>query len=436
MRKFIRYLIAFIMVCLCMSPICIKSTSFALENNSAVIDNNIRQNLATFLNASKENDYNRVAGSSGEYSSAKWLSQCLNNYNLQAKNHAQDSTIMESQAGIQEFTYYDEMFYEKRISHNVIYTIKGASDGKKVVLSTNYDNLPYDYESDDEYGEIDSNSVLYFSQGINASASSVAVLLSLAQMLPQSYFDFDIDIVFFGAGYQDNAGAKYYNQTLSKTERENTILMLDISRIGLGERLYYYSGEFSNNNSFYASALDISRYKNSMHGASTLSDSGLGYTSAGYSSSTQVFEGNGINVLHIFAGAYDSKAFGGFCEYSDQFNITNTSYDNLDYISKNHSTDVTKNMTKAVMLVQGLLDNEQFTSTLSKKPSTWQYELFNVNSIMVITVLLILLIIVCLIIHYVLEKKARKYALDNRVDGVMIQIDEPETKTDNKEINK
>ena len=39
-----------------------------------------------------------------------------------------------------------------------------------------------------------------FSDGINASAASVAVMLSLAELLPANYFDFDVEFVFFGAG--------------------------------------------------------------------------------------------------------------------------------------------------------------------------------------------------------------------------------------------
>lgn len=434
MRKFLKYIAISLIICLCIfSSGGGYSCVYALENNSTVIANAINNNLIKFLSQNIVDDYNRVAGSIGEYHSALALSQYLSNYSLQAKTNAQDSSIMESQAGMQEFAYDDEMFDAKRISHNVIYTIKGASSDKRVVISTNYDNVPYGYDNLTEYYEISDDTILYCSQGVNASASSVAVLLTLAQLLPQNYFDFDIDIAFFGAGYQDNAGAKYYNQTMNRADRERTMLMVDISRIGLGENVYYYAGEFSNKNAFYGQNLSLKQFKNSIHGASTSEDNLLGYTSAGYSSSTQVFEGSGLNVLHLFAGAYESGVFGGYCEYNNNDNLTNTVNDNISYINNNRDTSWMNNMTKAVSAIEQMLDNTQFTQTFSKNAPTWQYKMLQANIMLILIIVLFVLIIASLIIHYFLAKKSFKYASDNQIDGVMIQIDTPDDVQSNKE---
>lgn len=418
------------MICLCIfAPIGGYSSAYALETDTSTIETALMRNLAQFLNQNSSFDYNRMAGTVGEYNSALSLSRYLSNYNLQAKTNKQDSSIVQGQDGMQEFAYDDDIFYEKRISHNIIYTIKGASSDKRIVISTNYDNYPYGYDNLDEYDEVTQDTILYCSQGINASASSVAVLLTLAQLLPQNYFNFDIDIIFFGAGYQHNAGAKYYNQTMSQSDRDRTMLMMDISRIGLGESLYYYSGEFSNKNSFYGEILGFKRFKNSFHGASTSEDNLLGYTSAGYSGSIQAFEGSGLNVLHLFAGAYENGLFGGYCEYSDKGNLENSVNDTLSYINANRGADLKSNMTQTVSAVQKMLNNSKCTQTLSKGESIWQYKLLKSNIMIILVVVLFILIIISLIIHYHLENNAYKYASDNKIDGVMIQIDNKEDGT-------
>lgn len=432
MRKVFKYIAIALVMCLCIfssGGVCLSA--YAFESDTSAIESALTNNLVKFLSQNVIYDYNRVAGSIGEYYSALALSQYLSNYSLQAKTNAQDSSIMESQDGMQEFAYYDETFGCKRISHNVIYTIRGASSDKRVVISTSYDNIPYGYDNLNEYYEIDDDTIMYCSQGVNASASSVAVLLTLAQLLPKNYFDFDIDIIFFGAGYQNNAGAKYYNQTMNKSDREKTMLMLDISRIGLGENVYYYAGEFSNKNAFYDQNLSLKQYKNSMHGASTSEDNLLGYTSAGYSSSTQVFEGNGLNVLHLFAGTYESGVFGGYCEYYNQEGITNTLNDTLNYINNNCGTNLISNMAQSISAIENVLDNSQFVQTFSKNASTWQYKMLQANIMLIWVVVLFVLIIITLLINYYLAKKSFKYASDNQIDGVMIQIDTPEDDQNN-----
>lgn len=426
MRKFFINILIVLLACVCVSPAfgCFKFVNATEVSSTVEIENKLKTNLTNFLSASLQDGYNRVAGSDGEYKCAVQLSQTLKGYLLQAKTHSQDASIMESQDGIQEFSYFDNMLYSKKLSHNVIYTIKGASSERKIVLCTNYDNLPYDYKNLNEDDEITNDTTFYCSQGINASASNVAVLLTLAQILPQNYYNFDIEIVFFGAGYQDNAGAKYYNQIMSKSDRDSAMLVMDVSRIGLGESLYYYQGEFEDKD-IYKSTLKASKFQNSMHGASVSDDSLLGYTSAGYSSSTQVFEGCGLNVLHLFAGAYHSKAFGGFCEYNDKTNVTNTKEDNLDYIYSTYGTDLLNNMAVATTSIKALVDEPNFVKEFSEKPSTWQYNMLEVNIMVVVVVILFVLIITALLIHYVLETRAYKYSQENRINGIMIQIDEP-----------
>ena len=431
MKKFLKYafFLMFCAVCLLVAVPKNISYSYAIDTTGA------RSTAVGYLNefvqygAPLKTTVNRTAGSYGEQQAALQIQLNLESLGLEAKN---DGALTIN--GEQSFSFYSYVTYKKEISQNIIYTIKGKSSAKKVVLSTNYDNLFIGYlsQEDDMITEGEA-----YSEGINASAASVAVMLTLAEILPQNYFDFDIEFVFFGAGYNDNDGAKYYNQTMDKTERDKTLLMLDISRVALGEELYYYSGNFGSvQDEFYVETLNnLIQYKAGIHGSSTEDYStDLGYANAGYSGSTAVFEGSGLNVLHLFAGTYNKGLFSGYCEYSNKINITNTENDNLDYIIATLQSKSFANVEKAILGITKLLDNQNFVEQLSKQNSTWQYKVFSnkVDINFILLIMIIIFMIISIIIHYSITKKTYKYIEENKINGVMLKIDEPENVGKNK----
>lgn len=437
MKKIFKCLFAIAFACLslfCVVPVAAKTNALV-----SIDDNYIRSTAYEYLlnfleyNAASRKSLIRTAGTFGERLTAGYITEYLEDIGtLQAKTNSEDPSIAIDLPGLQKISFYDIYDGSKKQAYNVVYTLKGKTSNKKIVISTNYDNDYIGYLDDDDFvisaGED-------FSEGVNASAASVAVLLTLAEILPANYFDFDIEFVFFAAGYNNNAGARYYNQTLSTTERENVLLMLDISRIALGEKVYYYSGAFGSEiDEFYSLALSLTKYQHDLNGTSIENDLHMmGYENAGYTGSTAVFEGSGLNILHIFAGSYDKGVFGGFCEYGGVANIINTKNDNVDYIMQNYDHDLTDNMTTAVTSVINLLNNSQFAAKHASKPSQWQYKMFSANNYVapLMLIVLIVLMIVAVIVHYGVSKKTFKYIADNKISGVMLQIDDD--KPDNKD---
>lgn len=430
MKKFLKFVFAIMFMLLSMvgltNGITAKAYATELAGQDA-IRTTAYEYLLNFVqyNGVARSYVDRRAGTLAEKLSANFIASYLEGLGLEAKTHAEEQSIDPSLPGIQEFSFYDIYTGNKKTSYNVIYTIKGISNQKKVVISANYDNYYAGYiDQEDQVIQAGED----FSDGINASAASVAVLLTLAEILPQSYFDFDIELVFFGAGYNNNAGAKFYNQTMNRTERERVMLMLDISRIALGDNVYYYSGAFKTaQDNFYSNTLSLTKFKHGLTGSAVENTENLlGYSNAGYSSSTAVFEGHGLNVLHIFAGSYENGIFSGYCEYNGVSNITNSQSDSVDYILETYGNDLTDNMTIAVQNVISLLTNSNFVKELNTKPTTWQYKLFSANNYvpLILLVILIVLMIVCLLIHYGISKKTYKYIAENNINGVVIQIDE------------
>ena len=423
MKKIIKLIICAIFAIISSFFVVPATKNVAAAVNQSDIEISLINNLVNFteFNSQIKQRTNRLAGSEGELFAAAYINNELGaaGLNLEPKNN--QSTIN----GVQTFNFYDEYTGKKLESQNIIYTIKGASNEQKVVLSVGYDNNCQTYSFDEEGNIIDA---VCECEGVNASAGSVAVLLTLAEILPQSYFDFDIEIVFFGASYASNAGAKFYNQSLTKEEREIVLLMVDISHIALGESLYFYDGAF-NNEDFFDETLNVKEFSEDMHGVAFDNEyATYGYESAGYSSSTSVFEGD-FNVLHMFAGSYDEYVFGGYCEYVDGQNITNTANDSMKYILENHQDDVVENMTAAVTNIAKLVNQQDFVKEMETFSVSWLYWFFdNLNIEIIMFITLFILLLIAIIVQYFISRRSYNFIKENNVAGVMIKIVEEDNK--------
>lgn len=428
MKKFLNVICSILIMVLCL--VCVNPLNIAAsatEIDLTNVKNICNSHLINFvqLNSSHRTMLDRRAGTNGEHQAANYIASMLGALGLEAKNNQSTTN------GMQQFNFTDD-YDQKQTSYNVIYTIKGAKSEKKVVISTYYDNFYYGYFTHEDQVIEDGED---YSEGINASAASVATLLTLAQVLPQNHFNFDIELVFFGASYYGNSGAAFYNQAMNNTERSSVLLITDMSRIALGSHLYFYSGTFgSAQDDYYASKLNFKQYTQGFSGSSVEDYySKFGYYNAGYSSSTTVFEGGNINILHLFAGDYETGLFGGFCEYSYAQNVTDTNCDSLKYITEKHGDAYLLNMQTTINSLIEMLSDENFQSKMEMPNNKDFYKFFTFNNIyFVLLIILICLMIVSILIHYGLSKKSYNYIMQNQIGGVVIEIDEDNKKEDNK----
>ena len=104
---------------------------------------------------------------------------------------------------------------------------------RKVVIGAHYDSAftPDQVPSDGTY------------DGISDNASGVGCLLTVAQQLKATGdLGFDIDLVAFGAGGDDFAGARKYVDELDVKDIESIEVMYCISNIYAGDKVYASSG--------------------------------------------------------------------------------------------------------------------------------------------------------------------------------------------------
>ncbi len=103
---------------------------------------------------------------------------------------------------------------------------------RKAVIGVHYDT-PVDNDFLTENPSYD---------GINDNASAVGALIAIAKTIRTRRYQYDIELVFFGAGNLDFAGARYYVSGLKKAEISDIDVMYCIDSIYAGDKLYAHSG--------------------------------------------------------------------------------------------------------------------------------------------------------------------------------------------------
>ncbi len=136
---------------------------------------------------------------------------------------------------------------EEGSSFNIIVSIKGqgfledlGDDGdgeeerffKTAIISSHYDT-PF-YEDDLlEMPDYD---------GIHDNASANGALISIAKTLRGRKYNYDIELIFFGAGHEDFKGAREYVSALTPSQIEDIDVVYCIDSIYAGDKLYAHSG--------------------------------------------------------------------------------------------------------------------------------------------------------------------------------------------------
>ncbi len=224
-----------------------KTPQYIAENLESEID----ANLQTFLGVSESvphgNMGNRTPTSEAEHHAAQKL---YRHFTGQRENPDYDfSTGTGEQwiAGTQydhievtpledtkfEVTTDDE---EQRTSYNVeVRYTGGTPHEKQVIVGAGYDTA-YGKLADEFHGQL--------STGALENGVAVATLMTMIDYCEkeQPVFDFDLTFVFFGCSAYNSLGARNYVKSMEPSKRLNTLLMINLYRLG-GDRTYLYADE-------------------------------------------------------------------------------------------------------------------------------------------------------------------------------------------------
>ncbi|WP_145566747.1 aminopeptidase [Yersinia aleksiciae] len=109
-----------------------------------------------------------------------------------------------------------------------------ADEQKQIVIMAHFDT--YTPQSDTE---LDKNLGGLTLQGVDDNAAGVGVMLELAERLKTVPLRYDLRFVALSAEELGAQGTENYLQRMSKTERANTLLVINLDNLITGDRLYF-----------------------------------------------------------------------------------------------------------------------------------------------------------------------------------------------------
>ena len=354
------------------------------EDEMLISESEIKTELTNYLQVGETNRtrLNRTAGTSGEHASATYLASRLNEMGLTLKNNDGFSS------GLMKFEYENsngEFVY----SYNVSAIISSAAtNAKTIVLAASYDSLPltkYDNETKEEK--------LINGEMVNADSGAVSLVLTMANKLKSLSLNYNVEVVFFGASYQNNEGVARYLMANANSNREISFV-LNVSNTTLGNYNYCYSEGFKTSYLNYINRTLISK-NNKFREFSPLNNSyydGYGVANAGSSGVVNLFLKKGINACNIFSGDYQ-----GLSSMDKVDNLTATEKDTIVGIEEATGANVAQNLNIVGNALLNLLQDDGFIINVSNKNDVSQTLRFFEDYRFV----LIGLLIICLIAYIV-----------------------------------
>ena len=266
-------------------------------------------------------------------------------------------------AELQEFTASEGNVINLESQNVVAHYSSGEGDNvKRVVLGAYYDN---------RYSSAYKNAIEYRSAGALANGTGVATLLCIAEYFMQNKptLGFDVTFAFFGGSFVTDVGARaFLHEGMTKSERENTVLMAELQRLGVDHVYAFSDARATSREPFFdgiakSNALDV--YKPTQKspiipGVSSLD--GVTYYQWAHNGLFTPFFESGIPTLNLVGANWETIDFTD-AESSVNANISYTAYDNADTLKRLYPDYADKMATAATLVIRSIEDGA-FLSTM------------------------------------------------------------------------
>lgn len=388
----------------------------AIENAEEKIDANLRY----FLGITEEEAYgnmgNRTPTSEAEQHAARKLYHHFTgkeenpNYDPDVSDSGEEWIAGREYRNILVTDLEDTMFTVSvddttRKSYNVeIRYTGGAEHDKQVIIGAGYDTA---------YGKISTEYTKQASTGALENGTGVAALMTLIDWCEetQPVFDFDLVFVFFGCSAYSSRGATEYANAMEPSERLNTLLMVNLHRLG-GDRTYLYTDEVkTEHESFLRSVahekgLSIYTLPDSLPLIDGVYREGVYYAHFGMLGDHAVFQEWNIPSAYVFDGYY-----GGFnlsdLERKGEENLGGTKNDTYPELVKKRPS-YKAHAADALSLLIGAFGKEGFVAAMtgtrtSTKDYTFWTNPFWANMIVIFIAVALIILLIILVKYF--EKK-------------------------------
>lgn len=279
---------------------------------------------------------------------------------------------------LQEFTANESGLTGLK-SQNVIAKIGSSGSGKNVILGAYYDN---------RYSTAYAGASPDGGQGALAGGTGVATLLTVADYLVNHSSEINpkvnVTVVFFGASYVSDAGAKYFVDKMSESYYNNTVLMVELQRL-CGDHLYAFSdARQTEREKFFdrvaaKNRLDV--YKPTSQspliiGLSALN--GVPYYQWAHNGLFRQFFNVGIPTLNIIGANWETANLSDL-ESADHDNLSYSQNDTLHNL-KRYYPDYSKKMaTAATLVIRSICDSEFLATMQADRENFPQTDVLNMG---------------------------------------------------------
>lgn len=358
----------------------------------------------------------RTAGTDGEKAAAEYISTQFEALSLEKF----------STEYIYEFNYSQGMFGASGKSRNVVGVQKSTVNpetAKFIIIGSHMDNA---------YGMASVSSTKTLSHGVYDNASGVVAMLNIAEQLSTKNLPYNIMYVAFGAEELGQLGSKNLLSQLSKSQKENMLLMINLDSIGSGDELYLYADEVSTKHEdfFKGIADEVSSqfgyekinlppaFKKTTYASSFTN---ISYSHMGLASDNGTFVDGGYNAITFFSGDWNGTNF-GITESSENENIYHTEDDNLAKIDELYGADFYNKIATVINVIVNATIQETFEDTMIASDSGSVYRFFT-NALYIKLICAVLVVGFFFMIRELAKKKNGKdysalkdAVLNNKVD--------------------
>lgn len=294
----------------------------------------------------------RTCGTDGELKTANFLASELEKLGVEKYNGSY----------LQNFSEYSDNGDGTGTllnSQNVVGVKKSKNvNAKQVVIGAHYDN---------SYGLIENAR----SEGAYDNASGVASVITIAKVLQDFEFDFDIVYAFFGMEEIGLFGSSAFVNKMSQVQKDNTILMINFDSTICGDYLYAYTDELPrlHEDLFFESDKELNlnalrKYpKDKKAVLVTAGDRFFMHT--GQMSDNFPFLNAKINAISFTGYNLESDKIVGVLEKEGETDIMHTTNDNVEKILKLYGEQfVTKRFSDSISVVLSTLAKDNFQEVM------------------------------------------------------------------------
>lgn len=395
-----------------------SNESYTVQNVTGLT---IYEDLIDFVygdNIEENKRVDRTVGTNGEKLAAEYITTQFETLGLD--KFFDDYTY--------EFRYSQGIFSESGTSRNVVgfqpSTINPESQ-KFIIIGAHMDNA---------YGMASSTSTKTLSHGVYDNASGIVAMLNIAEQLMSKNLPYNVMYVAFGGEELGQLGSQDLLNKLSKTQKENMLLMINLDSIGSGDELYLYADEVSTKHETFFKG--VSDAVSSQLGYEKInlppdfkkatyinSFTNISYSHMGLASDNGTFVDGGYNTITFFSGDWNGANF-GITESSKNDNIYHTSKDNITKIDELYGESFYNKIATVVNVVVNATTQESFESIVLEKNTSSIYRFFT-NALYIKLICAGLVVGLFFIVKTIAKKKngkdysaLRDAVLNNNIDEI------------------